>query len=88
MLDQAKVINIDIFKKIIGIFNSIWSVFPVLEKNWSQQLLATLHPKHDYLKCMRVFKANKVQEYQFYKLYENMTSYALEYFELLKTAMN
>ena len=74
--------------KTISIFNLIWSVLPIVDKNWGKNLIETIHPGSDYNKYMRTLKNKSIQEYQFYKLYEKMYDYGVEYFYLLKSAMN
>lgn len=74
--------------KTISIFNTIWSVLPIVDKNWGKNLIETTHPGFDYNKYMRMIKNKSVQEYQFYKLYEKIYDYGVEYFYLLKSAMN
>ena len=86
MLEQSKSLNDSILPKVIQIFNLIWSVFPVLDAEWSKELIMKKSKNKDYHKSMKNL-TNK-QEFQFYKLYEKMHGYAMEYFELLKAAMN
>lgn len=50
LLEQGKTLNSTILAMIIQIFNTIWSVFPVLPQEWSRELLAQLHPKTEYKK--------------------------------------
>jgi hypothetical protein len=87
LLEQGKALGMN-FKSIISLFNHIWAVFPVLPKDWPKEVISKTHPGIDYSKHMKTLKNKNIQEYQFYKLYEKMNDYALEYFDLLKTAMN
>lgn len=86
LLEQTKMLSEPVLKSTILIFNLIWSVLPIVDANWGKNLIEQLGL--DYSKHMRAIKHKRVQEYQFYRLYEKIHGYGVEYFNLLKTAMN
>jgi hypothetical protein len=88
LLEQTKLLDTAVLKGVITIFNVIWTAFPVLPANWSKNLIESEHPGTDYHRYMKSIKAKNIQEHQFYKLYEKMHDYAIEYFDILKSAMN
>jgi len=88
LLEQTKLLDATVIKSVIQIFNIIWAVFPVLPKDWGKKMIEKTHPDTDYNKYMKQIKIKNIQEYQFYKLYEKVYDYAVEYFDLLKSAMN
>lgn len=88
LLEQTKLLDATVLKSVIQIFNLIWAVFPVLPKTWGKSLIEKTHPETDYTKYMKNIKNKSPQEYQFYKLYEKIYDYAVEYFDLLKSATN
>lgn len=88
LLEQTKLLDAEVLKSVIDIFNCIWAVYPILDKNWGKDLIEKTHPNSDYNEYMKSIKTKRVQEYQFFKLYEKIHDYGVEYFNLLKSAMN
>lgn len=88
LLEQTKHLDEAVLKSVIQIFNTIWAILPVLPKDWGKSVIEQTHPEVDYTKYMKSIKTKRPQEYQFYKLYEKVYDYAVEYFDLLKSAMN
>lgn len=88
LLEQTKLLDAVVLKGVVAIFNIIWTNFPVLPVSWGKNLIESEHPGIDYHKYMKNIKVKSPQEYQFYKLYEKIHDYAIEYFDILKSAMN
>lgn len=88
LISQAQSMDVSIMKGIMNIFNTIWSVLPAVSKDWSKGVVESISKSGDYNKYMKTVKKNRVQEYQFYKLYEKIQDYTTEYFNILKNYMN
>ena len=88
LLEQIKLLDTTVLLAVINIFNIIWTSFPVLPKNWGKNIVEKTNPDINYSKYMKSIKAKRPQEFQFYKLYEKIYEYAVEYFDILKSAMN
>ena len=88
LLEQTKLLDSVILKTVIGIFNIIWVSFPVLPADWGKNLIEKNNPEMDYSRYMKHIRNKNPQEYQFYRLYEKIYGYAVEYFDILKSAMN
>ncbi|CAI2383914.1 unnamed protein product [Moneuplotes crassus] len=88
LLEQIKLNDSNILRFVIFIFNIIWAAFPVLPKEWGKDLIESSHKGVTYSKYMKSIKSKNPQEYQFYRLYEKIHEYAVEYFHMLTKAMN
>lgn len=88
LLEQIKLNDSNILRFVIFIFNIIWAAFPVLPKEWGKDLIESSHQGVTYSKYMKSIKSKNPQEYQFYRLYEKIHEYAVEYFHMLTKAMN
>ena len=88
LVNQVESFEGDLLKDTIKVFNAIWSVLPVLPKEWGQGVVEQTSKSKDYTKYMRTMNKKRKQEYQFYKLYENIHEYATKYFKVLVNIMN
>lgn len=88
LLEQSSSLEVRILKPVLNVFNTIWGVLPILSNNWGKELIERVSKNGDYSKYLRAMQKKRIQEYQFYKLYEQMHQYATQYFEILKRIMN
>jgi len=88
LLEKMQSLEVTTLKAIFQIFNSIWSFLPVIRHETCKAMIERVSKNKDYEKYMRAMHKKRMQEYQFYKLYEKMHQYAVEYFGVLKSTMN